>query len=118
MSKTWILDTSTKGTGATMVPLDRILRKPSEQAEPLYVPPPSHPRPETAPEPPTPRVFKVVDVSTLQVLTEDADARQVVDVLNGVRSIVDVRVYVWQPKTEKWRMLSYDERRVLWDART
>jgi hypothetical protein len=117
MGKTWILDTSTKGTGASMVPLDNVLRKPSEQAEPLFVPPPPAPKAAPAPEPRRPRLFKVVDIVTRQVLIEDAHARAVTEVLSGVRSIVDVNVYVWQPKTEKWRLLTFEERRLLWESR-
>lgn len=117
MAKTWVLDTSTKGTGATMVPLDSVLRNPAEHAEPMFVPPPPRPKPEPAPEPRRPRLFKVVDIATREVLTEGAQARAAIEVLDGVRSIVDVNVYVWQPETEKWRLLTFDERRVLWDAR-
>jgi hypothetical protein len=118
MAKKWVLDTSTKGTGASMVPLENILRKPSERTERLFVPPPAAPKPAPAPEPRRPRLFKVVDIVTRQVLTEGALAREALDVLAGVRSIVDVNVYVWQPTTETWRLVSFEERRVLWDART
>jgi hypothetical protein len=100
-----------------MVPLDNVLRKPSEQAKPIFVPPPRRPRADPAPETRRPRLFKIVDIVTRQVLTEGADARAAIDVLSGVRSIVDVNVYVWQPKTEKWRLLRLEERRVLWDSR-
>jgi hypothetical protein len=117
MRKPWILDTSTKGTGASMVPLDNVLRKPSEQAKPIYVPPPKRPKADPAPEPRRPRLFKVVDIVTREVLAEGADARAAVEVLDGVRSIVDVNVYVWQPNTEKWRLLTFEERRVMWDSR-
>ena len=117
MRKPWILDTSTKGTGASMVPLDNVLRQPSDQAKPIFVAPPRRSRADPAPEPRRPRSFKVVNIVTRQVLTEGADARVVIDVLRGVRSIVDVNVYVWQPKTERWRLLTFEERRVLWDSR-
>jgi hypothetical protein len=117
MGTTWVLDTSTKGTGATMVPLDDVLRKPSKQAQPLFVPPPRRPKAEPAPEPRRPRSFKIVDVVTREVLTEGSDARTAIEILNGVRSIVDVHVYVWQPTTEKWRLLTFEERRLLWDSR-
>jgi hypothetical protein len=117
MRKPWILDTSTKGTGASMVPLDNVLRKPPEQSKPIFVPPPRRPKADRAPEPRRPRSFKVVDIVTRQVLTEGADARAVIEVLSGVRSMVDVNVYVWQPNTAKWRLLTFEERRVLWDSR-
>jgi hypothetical protein len=117
MRKVWVLDTSTKGTGATMVPLDRVLRKPAEHAEPMFVPPAPGPQPHAAPAPRPPRRFRVVDIVSRQVLTEDADAREVLDVLGGVRSIVDVNVYVWQPQAQTWRLLTFGERRLLWDSR-
>jgi hypothetical protein len=116
MAKTWILDTSTKGTGASMVPLDNVLSKPSERTERIFVPPP-RPKAAPAPEPRQPRLFKIVDIVTRQVLTEGTDARAVIELLGGVRSIVDVNIYVWQPNTEKWRLLTFEERRVLWDSR-
>ena len=118
MAKRWVLDTSTKGTGASMVPLDNVLRKPSERTERIFVPPPPRPKAAPAPEPRNPRSFKVVDIVTRQVLAAGAQAREAIEVLNRVRSIVDVHVYVWEPKSEKWRLLSLEERRVLWDART
>jgi hypothetical protein len=117
MARVWVLDTATKGTGANVVPLDEVLQKPSKSVEPLFVPPPPRPRPQPAPEPRVPRSFKVVDISTRQVLTEGTGARETVEVLEGVRSIVDVNIYVWQPRAEKWRLLTFDERRLLWDAR-
>ncbi len=117
MAKTWVLDTSTKGTGASMVPLDDVLSKPSQRTERIFVPPPPRPKAAPVPESRRPRLFKVVDIVTRQVLTEGAHAREALEVLNGVRSIMDVNVYVWQPTTETWRLLSFEERRLLWDAR-
>lgn len=117
MAKTWVLDTSTKGTGASMVPLDNVLSTPSQRTERIFVPPPPRPHAVPAPEPRRPRLFKVVDIVTRQVLTEGAQGREALKVLSGVRSIVDVNVYVWQPTIEKWRLLSFEERRLLWDAR-
>jgi hypothetical protein len=54
MGKVWVLDTETKGTGANVVPLERVLKKP-EAAEPVAPPPPTptpKPRPATSPSPP------------------------------------------------------------------
>ena len=34
MAKTWVLDTETKGTGANVVPLDKVVRPPEERSEP------------------------------------------------------------------------------------
>ena len=70
-----------------------------------------------APEPRMPRRFKVVDVMTREVLAEDVDTRTTVKLLDGVRSIVDVTIFVWQPEDERWRMLTLDETRSLWRYR-
>ena len=68
-------------------------------------------------EPKAPRHFKVVDVVSHEVLVEDADARETVSVLENVRSIVDVTIWVWQPEQERWRMLSLEDARALWEYR-
>jgi hypothetical protein len=117
LGKVWVLDTETKGTGANMVPLDRVLRKPGSVAEPVRV----LRRPETPapkpPEPRSPRKFKVVDVMTREVLADGADTRTTVKLLEDVRSIVDVTIWVWQPEAERWRILSLEEAHALWDYR-
>ncbi|HTU88128.1 MAG TPA: hypothetical protein VMF57_21285 [Solirubrobacteraceae bacterium] len=117
MGKVWILDTETKGTGANMVPLDRVLRKPGSDAVPGFSFPKLKRLEPAEPEPREPRRFKVVDVQTREVLVQDADARTTIGVLEPVRSIVDVNVWVWQPERERWRMLSLDELRALWEYR-
>jgi hypothetical protein len=117
MARVWVLDTSTKGTGATMVPLESVLRKPSGGSDAIYVPPPRPPKATPAVEPRRPRRFKVVDIRSREVLAEDATARATIQVLNGVRSIVDVNVYIWTPATEKWRLLTFHEQRLLWSHR-
>jgi hypothetical protein len=116
MAKVWVLDTETKGTGAHVVPLEKTLRKASD-SEPLYVPPKPAPRPEPEPEPAPPRAFKVVDVQTGRVLAEHADTRATVDLLRDLDSVVDVRIYVWQPKAERWRLLTLGEQKTLWGFR-
>jgi hypothetical protein len=35
MGKVWVLDTETKGTGANVVPLEKVLRKPEPESEPI-----------------------------------------------------------------------------------
>jgi hypothetical protein len=117
MARVWVLDTSTKGTGATMVPLESILRKPAGRGETIYVPPPRPPKASAPAQPRSARIFKVVDIRSREVLAENATARATIQVLNGVRSIVDVNVYVWLPATEKWRLLTFDEQRLLWSLR-
>lgn len=100
-----------------MVPLDRVLRKPAAEPEKVRVLRRPEPPAPKAPEPRSPRQFKVVDVMTREVLAEGADTRTTVKLLEDVRSIVDVTIWVWQPETERWRMLTFDEARSLWDYR-
>jgi hypothetical protein len=117
MGKVWILDTETKGTGANMVPLDSVLEKPGSGAVEGFRLPALKP-PAPAPEQPrAPRRFKVVEVVTREVLADGTDARTTVERLERVRSIVDVTIWVWEPDEERWRMLSLDEARALWDYR-
>jgi hypothetical protein len=59
----------------------------------------------------------VVDVRSCEVLAEDAPARATIDLLREVDSVVDVRVYVWEPKPEKWRLLTLGEQQALWRFR-
>ena len=115
--RVWVLDTGTKGTGANMVPLEDTQTKPAASGDLPYVPPKRAPRPEQAPEPRAPRRFKVVDVVSGAVLAEDTDVRTTLDVLDGVDSVVDVGVYVWQPRAATWRLLTLGEQRALYDFR-
>jgi hypothetical protein len=117
LSKVWVLDTETKGTGANMVPLDRVLKKAGSDPDQLRVLPRPKPRAPRPPEPRRPREFKVVDVMTREVLAEGADLRTTVKVLDDVRSVVDVTIWVWQPEAERWRMLTLEEARSLWEYR-
>jgi hypothetical protein len=121
MAKRYVLDTSTKGTGASVVPFDKAPKQPGARPEPpVYQPPPprpAKPRPAPPPEPRKPRRFQVVDVVSGAVLAEDTELRKTLDVLQEVRSVVDVRVSVWDQKNEHWRLLSLGEQRALWDAR-
>ena len=116
MGKTWVLDTDTKGTGAQMLPLEKVLRKPAGKPARRPVSPPE-PKPAPAPEPAQPRRFKVVDVMTREVLAEGAGTRATVDLLGEVRSIVDVAVYVWSHRSESWQLLTFAETKMLWDLR-
>jgi hypothetical protein len=116
VGKVWVLDTETKGTGANMVPLDRVLHKGSNSV-PGFVLPELKPPERKGPESRAPRRFKVVDVVTREVLAEDVDARATVKTLENVRSIVDVNVWIWQPETERWRMLPFEDTRALWAYR-
>jgi hypothetical protein len=37
MAQTWVLETQTKGTGANMVPLENVVRKPGSDSVPGFV---------------------------------------------------------------------------------
>jgi hypothetical protein len=114
--KVWVLDTETKGTGAQMVPLEKVLRKP-KSGEPLYVPPKREPRPPKEPEPKRPRSFKIVDVTTGEVLGEHLDTRAAIAALEDVDSVVDVRIYAWDHGSERWVLLTLGEQKTLWQFR-
>jgi hypothetical protein len=115
--KVWVLDTETKGTGAEVVPLDKVLRKPGS-GEPLHVhAQPKRERAPKEPEPKRPREFKIVDVTTGHVLGEHLDTRATVAALEGVGSVVDVRIYAWDHRAEKWVLLTLAEQRTLWGFR-
>jgi hypothetical protein len=119
MGRVWVLDTETKGTGAEMVPLEKLLeRKAAPKRERISVIRRESARPqEVAPKPKPPRRFRVVDVMMNEVLVEDSGARATVDALGEVRSIVDVRIYVWNEAAEDWRPLTPAEKRGLWRFR-
>lgn len=119
MAKIWVLDSETKGTGAQMVPLEKVIRKKRRTGDrPVFVPrKPAEPRPVPAPAPRAPRLFKVVDVMTREVLAEGAGAAATIDLLKQVRSVVDVTISVWEPKHDKWRLLTLGERKALWRLR-
>ena len=116
MAKKWVLDTETKGTGAQMLPLEKVLREPAVEAARRPGPPRRH-KPGPAPEPTAPRRFKVVDVMTREVLAEGAGTRATVDLLEDVRSVVDVAIYVWSDRLDAWQPLSFAESKMLWNLR-
>ena len=51
---------------------------------------------------------------TERVLSEGADLRATLDLLAGKRSVVDVRVYLWDDAADDWRRLSIGEHKTLW----
>jgi hypothetical protein len=117
MGRVWVLDTETKGTGAEMVPLDKVLRRPEPRPEPLLVAPKPKPREPAPPAPRPPRRFRIVDVATQAVLADDVGPRDALGALAGVRSSVDVHVSVWEPGDERWRLLTLAEQRAMWERR-
>jgi hypothetical protein len=52
---------------------------------------------------------------THEELADHVLAREALDVLRDARSIVDVTIYVWQDERQRWRPLTFAERRVMWD---
>ena len=99
-----------------MVPLETVLEKPARSGEPLFVPPKRKPRePEPTKRPPL--TFRIVDVTTRETLADRVGAREALGILNGVRSIVDVHVFLWEPTAERCRLLTLEEQRTLWDRR-
>jgi hypothetical protein len=124
MGKVWVLDTETKGTGAEMVPLEKLLerRRSAPEGERISVirRKPGRGAGETASpeEPDEPHRFKVVDAVTGQVLAEDAEAREAVAALEALRSLIDARIDVREPETGAWRPLSLGEKKVLWGFRS
>ncbi len=117
-SKIWVLDTETKGTGARVVPLDAVQKKPEPKSAPIFVPPKRRPKPAPEPAPRPPRSFRVVDILSREVLADGASLRQTLALLSTVRSTVDVNVHVWEPAEETWRLLSHRELQLLWERRT
>jgi hypothetical protein len=101
-----------------MVPLEKVLRKPGPEPERISVlRRRSKPRQAPPPEPRQPAKFRVIDVMTQEVLAEGADTPSTVELLNGIRSVVDVRIYTWDEQAEKWRLLPHGDQKLLWSFR-
>jgi hypothetical protein len=43
--------------------------------------------------------------------------RTTLDVLGDVRSVVDVKISVWRPEKDSWRLLTLSEQKALWARR-
>ena len=118
MAKTWILDTETKGTGAHIAPLKSALDSARTERELATVRLERPPRPVAEPEaPPGPLTIKVLDVRSGELLGQGLDARDTVELLEEVGSVVDVRIYVWMANADRWRLLTLEEQRTLWGFR-
>lgn len=112
----WVLDTETKGTGANMVPLERVLKH-GREAVPGFTLPERRPQASDPPQPRQPYRFRITDLVTREVLADDVDARRAIQTLEDVRSIVDVSIYVWDEDAERWSRLAFGEAKALWDLR-
>jgi hypothetical protein len=123
MAKVWVLDTETKGTGAEMVPLDKVLERrrrvpnqrertarPRRRAEPGAR---SARRPTGGDRFRRARRFRVVSALTGRVVADGVGLRDAVELVQRGRSVADVRVYVWAPEVGEWRALSLEEQRLL-----
>jgi hypothetical protein len=126
MGKTWVLDTETKGTGAEMVPVDKVRERnktaPKEARVSVIRRRPGTGAEESgksgaAAEPRRPPRFKLVNAIEGRVVAEDVGASEIADLLGGMRSLVDARVYVWEPEPSEWRPLTLREQKRLWAAR-
>jgi hypothetical protein len=117
VAKTWVLDTETKGTGAHIAPLPRSREERATERELALVLLERPPRPPQPHEPVPPLRFKVVDVMSAQVLAEGIGARATVELLEGMHSVTDARIFLWIEMTGRWRLLTLAEQKALWDFR-
>jgi hypothetical protein len=117
VAKTWVLDTETKGTGAHIAPLPRAREEAVSERELALVLFKRPPRPPQSPEPVLPLRFKVVDVMSARVLAEGIGARATIDLLEGMHSVTDARIFVWIEATGRWRLLTHAEQKALWGFR-
>ena len=117
MRKVWVLDTSTKGTGASVVPLETTLDKPKRAPKPIpkATKTPTRKRVEE-PKPRVARRFKIVDLVSTETLAEGAAMKAALEVLEDIRSPVDVRIFVWDDDADRSRLLTLGEHRALWEA--
>jgi hypothetical protein len=121
----WVLDTETKGTGAEMVPLEKLQqrKRTAGEAVPTTVirrtgrsddgPPAATPEPAVR----APRRLKLVGVMSGEVVAEDVGPWEAIDALRSFQSIFDVRIYVWEPADQEWRLLSLGEKKAIWAFR-
>jgi hypothetical protein len=113
----WVLDTGTKGTGAEMVPLEKTLERPAPRPRGASARRVPARRVRRAAEPRGPLRFRVADAVGRQLLADRVDTRGAVEALRDVRSVVDVSIYVWEPRAERWRPLTHGEKQLLWGFR-
>jgi hypothetical protein len=119
MAKTWVLDTETKGTGANMVPLEAVLRRPGARRglSTVALAPKQRSAPADSPEPRVPLRFRVVDVLGGRELARDVGVETALQLLEQMRTVLDARVYVWMADRRSWRLLTLDEHKLLWRFR-
>jgi hypothetical protein len=116
MARIWVLDTETKGTGAEMVPLEKVLRRDAPRSERISVAR-RRDRRRPARQPRAAPRFRVVDVMTQEVLADGADTRATVEALRRVRTLVDVLIQVWDESAGRWQLITHRDRAALWKLR-
>jgi hypothetical protein len=52
-----------------------------------------------------------------RVLAEGIGARATVDLLEDMRSVTDIRIFLWLETTKRWRLLTLAEQKALWGFR-
>ena len=97
-----------------MVPLERVTKRSSEPAHRFVLPERRSPHKKLS-KPRAFRQFRIVDVMTRQELLEAGSARDAVETLRSVRSIVDVNLYLWDEEHQRWLMLPFEEQRTMFD---
>jgi hypothetical protein len=117
VAKTWVLDTETKGTGAHIAPLKRAPDSTPRELATIKLKPPAGA--DEAPAAPVREGlrFKVVDVLSGRVLGEDIELRAAIELLRGLRSALDARIYERVTGSARWRLLTLAEQRTLWSFR-
>jgi hypothetical protein len=117
VAKRWVLDTETKGTGAHVAPYTETGRGAELERELALVQLGGAPAPPRSPAPAQPLRFRVVSVMSSQVLADDVSAKEAVEALEGLRSVLDARIFAWAPERRRWRLLSLEESKALWGFR-
>jgi hypothetical protein len=119
VAKTWVLDSETKGTGASVVPLERVLRRASAERELALVKltPSGGKAPAPTAQAPAALRFRVVDVLNGKELGRDLSTREALARLAQMSSALDARVYTWIPGASRWRLLTLEEHRLMWRFR-
>jgi hypothetical protein len=99
-----------------MVPLQKTQTR-SNGVGPEFIRPDRR-RPAVREAPSRPRLahkFRIVDVMTRQQLVDGAGIAEALAALKGVRSVVDVNVYVWEQERARWRPMTFEEEHALFD---
>ena len=122
----WVLDTETKGTGAEMVPLEKLQqrRRGTDPGAPITVirrdrrSGQARVDPATrGPEPRAPRRFKVVGVMSGEAVADGVGSREAIEALRAFPTVFDARIHVWEPEDEEWRLLTLAEKKAIWAFR-